>query len=517
MPSANQGIEEERIRFLCEPSAYPHLHDATVTMHQTHISWVFLVGEFAYKIKKPIATSFLDYRTLERRRQLCEEELRLDTRFAKGLYLGVVPITLVDGKPCVEGPGEAIEYAVKMRRFPEDALLSTRLKSRSVSLPEVQQLATSVARFHQQATRLDDAAPWGSPESVLGQAIANFEELEPELRGDALATLRALQSWTLTYFAVHHQTFQQRVANGFIRECHGDLHLENIVDWDGQWMPFDGIEFNDEFRWIDVMSDAAFLAMDFAAKGHPQWCRSFINSYFDQTGDHASLALLRWYLVYRALVLAKVAVIRAKQPGISPSDQSSAWDDCLSQIDLAEHFSLPETPCLWITHGLSGSGKTTQSELIVQRRGAIRLRSDIERKRHFGLSHREHPGEKAKQRMYCESANHATYTRLRRLAQGILHAGYSVIVDATFLKRDDRQRFQQLATSEGATFAILDCHADEQTLRRRITDRQVNDDDASDADINVLESQLACHEPLTQSESADVLELPETVKTANTL
>ena len=178
--------------------------------------------------------------------------------------------------------------------------------------------------------------------------------------------------------------FSQRVANGFIRECHGDLHLANVIHWRGRLMPFDGIEFNDEFRWIDVMSDATFLAMDLAARGHLDLCRSFINAYLEQTGDHASLALLRWYLVYRALVRSKVASIRSEQAGQSESERKSALEDCQSHIELAYRFTLREPPCLWITHGLSGSGKTTGSECVVQRRGAIRLRSDLERKRHFG-------------------------------------------------------------------------------------------------------------------------------------
>ncbi|MFG0261809.1 MAG: AAA family ATPase [Novipirellula sp. JB048] len=510
MPNTELIFEDERIRALCEPAAYPHLGAVSVRVLQTHISWVFLVGEFAYKVKKPIATDFLDYRTLERRQRFCEQEVRLDSRFAKGLYLDVVPITLVDGQARVEGPGEPIEYAVKMRRFPEDALLSTRLQSGSVAWQEVQQLASSTAHFHQRANQLEGEAPWGSSDTVLRQAMANFEALAALLDGEALTTLWALKSWTREYFAAHRQRFEQRVANGFIRECHGDLHVGNIVFWDGKWTPFDGIEFNEEFRWIDVMSDAAFLAMDLAAKGHPQWSRSFINAYLEQTGDHASLALLRWYLVYRALVLAKVAAIRGQQLQQNGSDASTAWEHCRDQLDLAERFSVQQRPTLWITHGFSGSGKTTQSELIVQRQGVIRLRSDVERKRHFGLSHQQRPTEKTKQMMYCDSAHRATYTRLRRLAQDMLHVGYSVVVDATFLKRDDRRRFEQLALSKGARFAILDCHADRETLRQRVLQRSSNDDDASDADLDVLESQLACHEPLTASESAHVSELPKT-------
>jgi predicted kinase len=305
--------------------------------------------------------------------------------------------------------------------------------------------------------------------------------------------------------------------NGFIRECHGDLHLSNVIHWRDQLIPFDGIEFNDEFRWIDVISDAAFLGMDFAARGHLDLCRSFINAYLEQTGDHASLALLRWYLVYRALVRAKVASIRAQQSGLSEHDRSAAHEDCKDHIDLAYRFTLPEQPCLWITHGLSGSGKTTGSELVVQRRGAIRLRSDIERKRHFGLSPTVHPDARIRAKLYCESANSATYGRLRRLAHSVLRAGYSVVIDAAFLKRPERELFSEMAANEGVGFAILDFHTDEQTLRQRVADRLARNDDASDADVGVLESQLASLEPLTEMEMQHVVDIPDVVSAIDAL
>lgn len=508
--STNRNTTATLIDSLRSSDAYPNAKGLSVVLHETHISWVFLVGEFAYKIKKPITTHFLDYGTLQKRHDFCLEEVRLDSRYAPDLYLGVVPITIVGGKPRVEGAGQPIEFAVKMRRFPDGALLSDRLKSGQVTSQEVLQLATVIADFHHQAARLRHGSPWGKIDSVLENANANLVDLTASATVETLPTLRTLESWTESYFTQHQTEFGQRVANGFIRECHGDLHLSNIVRWNDQWIPFDGIEFSEDYRWIDVMSDAAFLAMDFAANGHLESCRSFINAYLDQTGDHASLALLRWYLVYRALVRGKVAKMRAEQSVTSELDRQSALSDCKDHIDLAYRFTLTETPELWITHGLSGSGKTTASELVVQRRGAIRLRSDMERKRHFGLSGIDRPNEKMKQKMYCDSGHAATYGRLRRLASHILRAGYSVIVDATFLKRHDRESFQQLARDEGVAFGILDCHADQQTLRQRIADRMSARNDPSDADTNVLTAQLAFQEPLTSSEREQVVTIPET-------
>lgn len=506
---------------LRRPEAYPHIDADSVTMHETHISWVFLVGDYAYKIKKSLRTPFLDYSTIEKRKHFCEEELRLDRRYAADLYLGVVPITMVDGKPIVEhacgGGGinsEPIEYAVKMRRFPEQALLSHRIQSGSLTTDEVFALADRIAQFHQSAALLDarfSAKHLGTLDSVYQDASDNLQVLSDAVGGHSACTINVLRQWTSEYFDEHRRVFQQRICNGFIRECHGDMHLQNIVHWNGELVPFDGIEFNDRFRWIDVLSDAAFVAMDFAARGRLDLCRSFINAYLEQTGDHASLAVLRWYLVYRALTRAKIAAMRADQAGLTDREQQSAQADCQQHVDLAYRFSLRDEAALWITHGVSGSGKTTVSEMVVQHRGAIRLRSDIQRKRHFGMSPTDRPTADQLKDLYCDSANLATYARLRRLSRCILRAGYPVVIDATFLKQEQRQIFRSLASREGATFGILDCHADVQTLRQRIADRIARDDDASDANLAVLDNQLASREPLSDAERECVFQVPDPV------
>jgi aminoglycoside phosphotransferase family enzyme/predicted kinase len=514
--------ESQLIEGLRSPNAYPHIDADSVEVHQTHISWVYLIGDYGFKLKKPIRTSFLDYSTLEKRKHFCEEEVRLDRRYAPDLYLAVVPIRMIDGRPFVEqmpegvsgGPGEIVDYAVKMRRFPDDALLSRRMRSGTLTTQEVFSLAELVADFHQSATRLDVKISdnrLGSVDRVYQDAADNLRSLADEVSGQSARTVQVLTRWTRDYFDDHRRVFLQRVANGFIRECHGDMHLANIVYWKDRLIPFDGIEFNETFRWIDVISDAAFVAMDLAARGRLDLCRSFINAYLERTGDHASLAVLRWYLVYRALTRAKISAMRAAQPGLADLQRKSAMEDCRQQVELAYRFSLRDEAALWITHGVSGSGKTKISELVVQRRGAIRLRSDLERKRHFGLTPMLRPSRDQHKTLYCDSAHHATYARLRQLSRCILRAGYPVVVDATFLKEDERTIFRNLARREGATFGILDCHADQVTLHQRVADRMARGDDASDADIAVLEHQLACHEPLSVNESAEVVQIPDPV------
>jgi uncharacterized protein len=415
---------ETLIDALRHSGSYPHPVNEPIVVHQTHISIVVLAGKFAYKIKKPIKTDFLDYSTLSLRQHYCQEELRLDSRYTDDLYLGVVPITLHGEQIKVDGEGEAIEYAVKMWRFPEGSLLSERIESHRLTTHEVFRLAETVAKFHQSAKVADDSIAEQWPDFLVRNIHGILQTLQRDASTSEAATLKLLHDWSNEFFANHLDLLPRRIENGFIRSCHGDLHLANIVQWNGQLVPFDGIEFNEHLQWIDVLSDAAFLAMDFAARGHLDLSRSFMNAYLESTADYGSLDLLRLFLIYRSLVR-----------GLAASMRGDALD-CRDHIDLAYRFTRRETPRLWITHGFSGSGKTTLSEAVVQCHEAFRLRSDIERKRLFGLSTTARTTAEVRSEMYSEKSNQRTYGRLSDLASNILNAGYSVIIDATFLKRN---------------------------------------------------------------------------------
>ncbi|TWU46145.1 hypothetical protein Poly51_55400 [Rubripirellula tenax] len=500
---------EELIDGLSDPDAYPHPVDGGVVVHETHISVVFLAGEFAYKVKKPIKTDFLDYSTRALRKHFCAEELRLDSRYAGQLYIGVVPIVDDDGRLRLDAPGKPIEHAVKMKRFPERALLSERIVDEDFSIREVLQLADTIANFHQQAVACDPQFAAGWPDYLVKNMHQIVRQVEKHVDIETASTLEFLHRWSDEFFSGHLAVFSQRVDDGFIRECHGDLHLGNVVLWNGSFVPFDGIEFNERLRWIDVLSDAAFLAMDFAACGHQDLSRSFINAYLERTGDYDSLILLRWFLVYRSLVRALAASMRSDSSHLTSTQREEAISDARQHVSLAYRFTQKESPRLWITHGVSGSGKTTISEAIVQRNQAFRLRSDIERKRLFGLSPTQRPDTEMQAKMYSETSNQETYDRLLKLAGKILCAGYSVIVDATFLKQSDRNRFRELAMGEGVPFAILACHCDEQSLRDRVAKRAATNTDASDANLKVLEHQLATRQPLSKVERSHIVDAPE--------
>ena len=469
----------------------------TVEMVETHISWVLLVGDYAYKIKKAVNLGFLDFSTLEKRRFYCAEELRLNRRLTPDLYLEVVPITGNADHPVLNGPGLAIEYAVKMRRFPQACLLDQVLLRGELTPETIDAIARRIADFHGRTAIADNESPFGAPERTHLPVAENFAQIRQRLREkEDLTRLSELERWSEREYQARFDALAARKARGFVRECHGDLHLGNMVLLDGEAVPFDCIEFSDNLRWIDVISEAAFLAMDLQDRGRPDLARRFLNTYLEQTGDYEGLEVLRYYLVYRAMVRAKVACIRAGQA----EQPVGHWTQYRNHIELAAGFTRPLQPFLAITHGLSGSGKTTVTQSLLEAVSLFRVRSDVERKRLYGLKPEARSGAGTGGGIYSLEANERTYRRLAEVGRGIIQSGFSAIVDAAFLKRRERAAFHELAQELGVPFVILDVTAPENLLRERVKQRMRHGRDASEADITVLESQLRNSEPLDANE-----------------
>jgi aminoglycoside phosphotransferase family enzyme/predicted kinase len=494
------------ISALMQPSLYPHPVSA-VELLQTHISWVLLAGEFAYKIKKPLTLQFLDFGTLEKRRFYCEEELRLNRRFAPELYLEVVCISGSPQEPLLGGAGVAIEYAVKMRRFDEAGRLD-RVCERGELQPEhLTDLAQGLVAFHEAAAVAPMDSRFGTPATVLAPMIENLNISSELLQGaDCQDRLDALRAWTKTQWERLTPLLQQRRSSGHVRECHGDLHLGNLVLIQGRVRMFDCIEFNPDYRWIDVASDIAFTTMDLVQHGHPGLANWFVNQVFSASGDYEAAQLLRFYAVYRALVRAKVAAIRAAQEA---GARDKNVDEAMHYIGLAERLAKPNAPSLVITHGLAGCGKTTASNRLLLEdpdANTLRLRSDVERKRLYGLSALQRSGSSLDGGIYVADAHERTYGRLHDLAQMLLLAGWSVVVDAAFLRRAERARFADLAQRCGAAFAILAPQVTVEQLRERVSARQAAGRDASEATLDVLEKQLGWIEPLDEHELSFRLE-----------
>jgi hypothetical protein len=489
------------VRQLLTPGFYPHPVDR-VTLVETHISWVFLTGDFAYKVKKPLDLGFLDFSTLEKRERCCREELRLNRRLAPGIYLDVVPLTGRPEAPVLGGHGPAIEYAVKMRQFDQDGLLD-RMVARGELGPEtIDRVAGIVAAFHQRIDRAGPGSPHGTPERAHYPVAENFRQTLPLVADPATrARLERLEAWSEAAFSRLEPTLAARQRDGFIRECHGDMHLGNMAEVEGEVVIFDGIEFNENLRWIDVMSEVAFLTADLEHRGRPDYAWRFLNGYLELTGDYAGLTVLRYYQAYRAMVRAKVTAIRLAQPGVPADDRAVAQAAFEGYLGQAERYARTERPFLLLTRGPSGVGKTQVAGGLGERLGAVRVRSDVERKRLAGLPAGARSDSTLGGGLYTPERTRETYARLADLAAGVLAAGLPVVLDAAYLTRDQREGAVVTARAAGVPVLVLDLTASAEVLRARVTERAHEGRDASEAGAAVLARQLDSLRPVDPDEA----------------
>jgi len=470
-----------------------------VRVAETHISWVFLTGEYAYKVKKPVKFPFLDFSTLERRQRFCEEELRLNRRLAPQLYLAVVPIGGNDRAPRV-GVEPAIEYAVKMREFPEEARLDRVVVAGALAPEPLRAFGERLARFHAEQAPLD---PSQAAASALAGALENFDELRAALPARELHELAALRNWTEERAASIAPTIERRAALGRYRECHGDLHLENLLMYDGKILAFDALEFDPRLRETDVVSEASFLAMDLVAHGRADLGYEFLTAYLEASGDYDGLDVLRFYAVHLALVRTKVRALKAAQKSGTAGHSALA-----PYLETARDFVAHRTPLLIITHGLSGSGKTHVTQALIGGLRAVRVRSDLERKRLHGLDASARSGSAVGSGLYDSGSTARTYSRLAEVAAAAVRNGFDAIVDATFLRRTERDALSRIAREHDARFAILDCVAPEEVLRGRVAARAAESRDASEASVAVLDHQLAEQDPLGGDEQRATISVP---------
>ncbi|HKK15761.1 MAG TPA: AAA family ATPase [Gammaproteobacteria bacterium] len=469
---------------------------------ETHISFVLLTGLFAYKFKKPVNPGFLDFSTLEKRKFYCEEEVRLNRRYAPAIYLDVVAVTGTEDRPVLNGGGEAIEYAVKMVQFPGGAELDSVLEKGRLTSTHLDNLARQIAKFHETAAVATRESPFGLPGIIRQSTLENFTAIRSHLQDNAFKTqLDQLEDWTALMLDQLSPRFFSRQRSGYVRECHGDLHLGNIALYRDQPVLFDCIEFSEEFRWIDVINEIAFLVMDLEARGQYAMAWRFLNTYLEAGADYEGLQLLRFYCIYRALVRCKIACIRLAQQDLAPLERQKQNKKSRHYLELAGQYTKPPGKALLITHGLSGSGKSTWTQPLLETIGAIRVRSDVERKRLHGLASEARTSSGLEAGIYSRGNTGKTYERLFNLAKVILDAGYPAIVDATFLNRGDRSKFQQLAERLDVPFIILDFQVSEDVLRRRIQERQKTGHDVSEAGLDVLEYQISQRDRLDETES----------------
>ena len=497
--------------------------EADVRLLQTHISWLLLAGDMAYKFKKPLKLDFLDFSTLQQRHAACLEELRLNRRTAADWYLGVQPVTGTPQAPRIGGAGEPLEWVVCMRRFPANTLMADMAARGELAASHIDALARAIAAFQAQAATAPASSPWGQAADLARLAQDNFRVLfAPGCLPEAHAPLQQLQQWTIAQSQQLAPLMAARRAAGHVREGHGDLHLGNLLWLHGQPVLFDAIEFNPALRWLDTACDIAFLFMDLHAHGLPALAWRFLNAWLERTGDYAALPRLPYDAVYRALVRAKVSALRMHGAATAPAAQADhvaqanqadqvdqARQDALCYIRLAADLARPRKPWLALTHGVSGSGKSSQSQGLIEQQGLVRLRADVERKRLFGLAP-ESTSTHIPGGIYTPAASQQTFDRLLDMARAALQAGQPVLVDATFIHHARRAPFIQLARQLGLPWCILAFDAPERLLRERVRQRQLRGDDASEAGEAVLHSQLAHIDPLTADEQAHTLRLDTT-------
>ncbi|HLJ57326.1 MAG TPA: AAA family ATPase [Chthonomonadaceae bacterium] len=500
MPATTASLER-LIADLSDPAAYPHPAESIQVVH-THISCVFLTGDYAYKIKKPVDFGFLDYRILSRRRVFCEQDLILNRRLCPDLYLNVVPVTLQDGRLAVGGRGAVVEWAVQMRQLRLEEMLSERLAAQTACAIEIQRIADVLAGFHARAASRPDIRSWGAVGVVahtVFSCLATMETLSASPGSIHAST--AIQQYLASFLTTDPALFSRRADEGCVRDCHGDLRTQNICldpRFDSGVQVFDCIEFNQEFRYIDVAADLGYLAMDLDLAGRPDLRKALIDAYLGARPDSSLWRILPFYMTYRACVRGNIALLAAAEPEI-PEDQRQAHHAvAAAAYDLARCYACRRgRPALMITTGLSGSGKSSLARELSRRLPAIVLSSDQVRKERAGVARTDRLDDSR----YTPAERAETYAELNRRAEAWLSQGEHVILDATFLSAGERGAARQLAAACGAEFWTLDLRCPDAVIRRRLALRRASQADASDAGLAVYERQLRSYAPIEPSRS----------------
>jgi aminoglycoside phosphotransferase family enzyme/predicted kinase len=482
---------------LMTPAAFEH-PVSSVELIETHISWLILTDDYVYKIKKPITLDFLDFADLERRKFYCEEEIRLNQPWAPDIYLDVVPVCLDNEQPRFSAHGPAIEYAVRMHRFDEKMRLDVQLERGELSVADMKELGRNIAARHMAAERVDKSHRERVVALVKEFIWDNFAALQGFVDDAELSVLR---EWTARELQIVEELLWKRFDDGYVRDCHGDLHLANLVRLPDGITTFDCIEFSTDLRHIDVACDIAFLIMDLVEKRRHDLAAHFLNRYLESTGDYGSVRLLSLYFVYRCLVRAKVAAIRS---GERESDKEREADlaEMRRYRDMAHRQIVSRVPILIVMSGLSGSGKTRLSGRLMAAMPAIRVRSDLERKRMFGLGESEQSDSGIDSGIYKRDVSRRVYSLLCETAEMILKAGHHVILDAAFLHESERAMAIAVAKSCQAPYVLIAVDAPLDILRKRVQSRARKATDASEAGPEVLEHQLATAEAMTVEEKA---------------
>jgi aminoglycoside phosphotransferase family enzyme/predicted kinase len=485
------------VRALLNPAAYPH-PASSIELRQTHISWVFIVDELVYKLKKPFDFGFLDYTTIEKRKHFCEEEVRLNSRMCGDTYLGVVPVVETADGFQLGGDGAAVDYAVKMRRLPEERMMSSLLARDAMTSTMLETLAGRIAEFHATAQRGPEIDEVGGFATVRQNWAENFEQTEGVIgRTITRGQFDDIRAFVDGVLKEDEALFAQRVAEGRVRDCHGDMRTDAVCFDHGGVCIYDCIEFNERFRYSDVASDIAFLAMDLEFRGRRDLSDELLSRYLAHTMDSTLPLLLPFYKMYRAYVRGKVDGFQLDQPDIDEGQKALAARDAQRYFELAHAYATQPAPnVLIVMIGVTGSGKSFLANALAAHIGAVVLSSDVTRKRLLGVDPSERHHDELDVGVYDPEVTERTYATLMEHARPWLEQEKSVILDATFLMRKQRAHALALAAETNAQFLAIECDVDDQTALERLQLRQGDKTAVSDGRWEIYEMQQGRREPV---------------------
>lgn len=482
------------IEQMMQPGFYPHAVSEPIQLIQTHCSYVLLTGDYTYKLKKPVNFGFLNYSTLQKRQYFCQEELRLNQRTAPEIYLEVLAITQDCNKYQLGGTGEAVEFALKMRQFPQETLFSEMFERGELQEQQIAELGQVVAQYHAKAATNDYISSFGEVSQIRTGFDENYRQTEKYIGvAQTQQQFNETKDYTNKFFNERTELFKSRITNNFIRECHGDLHLRNICLWEDRVMLFDCIEFNEAFRFVDVIYDVAFAMMDLEARKRKDLGNIFLNTYIEQTGDYEGLQVLPLYLSRQAYVRAKVTSFLLDDKGITEAAKQQATSTATDYYKQAWEYTKPSQGQLILMSGLSGSGKSTTARYLARQLGAVHLRSDAIRKHLAGIPLLQQGGDE----LYTTEMNQKTYSRLMELGIMLARLGFSVILDAKYDKQQLRGKVIEKAHQNQIPLQIVNCIAPQSVLRERLVKRR---GDVADSTADLLPSQMKATEPFTEKE-----------------
>ena len=491
------------ISALQDPQIYPH-PPSKIEFVQTHISAIFMTGEYVYKIKKPVNFGFLDFTTLEKRKFYCQQEVMLNRRLSPEIYLGVVEIRWQDGRIHLgSGPGEIVEYAVWMKQLPADCLMDQRLSRKMVTEEDLRKIASKIVHFHLHAATDPKIAFFGQAGTIRGNLEENFKQTEAYVGRTLSAEVHAKTREDSLRFLEHQSAlFQQRLTEGKIRDCHGDLHLQHICLAE-EILIFDCIEFNERFRYSDVAADIAFLLMDLDFHGYAGEGVQLAAFYLSFSRDWRLFLLLDFYKSYRAYIRGKVTCFRLDDPNISVKEKRFALEEAKRYFHLASLYAgRMHRPQLLLTGGLVGTGKSTLAQALAHVFGWEWLSTDKIRKALAHLQPQERRLEKFHEGIYSPDFSRQTYQTMLERTRDLLQAGKSVILDGSFKKEEEREKAVDLSVQAHADFLFIECQCSEPTIQKRLAERALDPSQPSDGRWEIFASQRDDYEPVQTLPSA---------------